>query len=1044
MVHEAHSQSMITPDVMSISLGPFRLTAPLGQGGSGQVWSAVHATQGVPVAIKLIRGRSAGEHAEERTAEVRALAALDHPNVLMVFDHGDVPATVVEPRIAPGSAWIATELCSGGSLARAGPRNWNQLRRVAKDILAGLAYAHARGVLHRDLTPGNVLISAAGDVRPGLKLGDFGLSSGGRGGRSIVGSASMQVAGTPGFMAPEQFDGDLRACGPWTDVYGLGCLLWCLCTGDAPYGTTRPPEVLAAAHRELDLPDFVPRFDVPSGLEVLLRALLEKRPEDRVQSAAETLTALDVVDGQPERGVPTDWRSGAPRRTPMRLVGAGLGLHAFRSLPLIGRDGEREQLWTALLEVLTTRRARILHVVGPAGIGKSALVRWLSERALETGVARVAEVHADGPDPLVSIAIALSEAWPTPPAERADPAPVLAAATEAQRRLALSRLVSAARARGPVMLHVRAGSSSDEALERLLAVLRTMALSDDLAGGLLVVVSSRVASNALEGALVLGPLAPAHQVHLVEGVLGLSGEVALEVRQRAAVNPGFAVALAGDLVARGALEATETGFARVSGARLTLPESLEALWAGRVAALALAPEALSLAALLGPVVPDTVWRRAAASAGVADPPAVWRALEAAAFAAPDPVGWRWTQGVAMEVARAPSSPLHSACAAGWQGVDDRRSAHHLLQAGLPLEAARLWLTVARFSLRRDPREAVAAARASERALALAAVPEGDAVWGEAGVLLTRALVELGDWAQAGPESERLLRSARALGWSAALAPSLVLRGEVARGTGDPVRAKSYLQEALALCTARGDDQGLARAARGLGRVALLLGRYDEAGRWFQQAQAMFTRLGHAEGAGACLLHRADIARFAGNRALAGELLVQAQRALERAPNVIGTALVALSHAELALLSTPSADAAERARADFLDALRVVEAVGAASLVARAAFGLGMSGAGEAWFTRALRAAQGAQDLAGVASACCGLVWSRAEEHAATGEGLERFLAAIDDAKAALSRASGVHADAHRALERAGVVSAHPALRALLAEQRALKTNLPES
>ena len=243
---------------------------------------------------------------------------------------------------------------------------------------------------------------------------------------------------------------------------------------------------------------------------------------------------------------------------------------------------------------------------------------------------------------------------------------------------------------------------------------------------------------------------------------------------------------------------------------------------------------------------------------------VRQALEAAAFAEPDPVGWRWTQGVAMESARTPTPALHAACAAGWLGVDDRRSAQHLLQAGMPLEAARLWLAVARSGLRRGPREAVAAARACERALAQAAVPEGDAVWGEAGVLLTRALVELGDWAQAGPESERLLRSARDFGWSAALAPALVLRGEVARGQGDPVRAKSYLQEAIALCTARGDDQGLARAARGLGRVALGLGRYDEAGRWFQQAQAMFTRLGNAEGAGACLLHRADIARFAGN------------------------------------------------------------------------------------------------------------------------------------------------------------------------------------
>ena len=1008
------------------------------------MWSAVHASQGVPVAIKLIPALLGAELTGERSAEVRALAALDHPNVLMVFDHGDVPPPVVDPRIAPGSAWIATELCSGGSLARAGPRNWNQLRRVAKDILAGLAYAHARGVLHRDLTPGNVLISAAGDVRPGLKIGDFGLSSGGRASRSSGVSGRMQVAGTPGFMAPEQFDGDLVAAGPWTDIYGLGCLLWCLCTGEAPFGTTRPPEVLAAAHRELDLPAFVARFDVPGGLEVLIRALLEKRPEDRVQSAAETLAALDAVDGQPARGVTTDWRSGASRRMPMRLVGAGLGLHAFRSLPLIGRDGEREQLWAALVAVLSplngVPRARILHVIGPAGIGKSALVRWLSERALETGVARVAQVTADGPDPLAAVAIALSDAWPTPPAERVDPAPVLTAATEAQRRLALSRLADAVRTRGPVLLHVRAGSSADDALARLLAVVRGIAAVDETGGGLLVVVTSRSASNALEGAIALGPLAPAHQVHLVEGVLGLSGDVALQVRQLSAANPGFAVALVGDLVGRGALVATETGFERAGGVALALPESLEALWAARLGALNVAADAMGLAALLGPMVPDAVWLRACAAAEVADPGRVWPALEAAAFAAPEPAGWLWSQGMAMEAARAATPALHAACAAGWRGVDDLRAAQHLLQAGVPLDAARVLLGSARASLRRDPRETVAAVRVCERALLQAAVPEGDPVWGEAGVLLTRALAELGDWAQAGPESQRLLRSARAFGWTSALPPALVLRGEVERGLGDPSQANLHLQEALTLCAARGDDQGLARAARGLGRVALLLGRYDEAGRWFQQAQAMFTRLGNAEGAGACLLHRADLARFAGNGALAGELLVQARRALERTPNVIGAALVTLLEAELTMLAKPDADGVKRARAGFTDALHVLETVGASALVSRAAFGMGMSGAGAEWFAHALRAAQGAQDLAAVAVARCGIVSVHAEVSAGFPDGtpdlVAPLVAAIADAKAALSRAAGVHPEACRALERAAVSFPHPALLTLLTAQRA--------
>jgi hypothetical protein len=100
-----------------------------------------------------------------------------------------------------------------------------------------------------------------------------------------------------------------------------------------------------------------------------------------------------------------------------------------------------------------------------------------------------------------------------------------------------------------------------------------------------------------------------------------------------------------------------------------------------------------------------------------------------------------------------------------------------------------------------------------------------------------------------------------------------------------------------------------------------------------------------------------------------------------------------------------------------------------------------------WFTRALRAAQGAQDLAAVAVATCGLVGVYAEDAASSPASLERFVSAVADAKSALSRVPCVHPEAHQALERAAVASPHPALRSLLLEQRAAKlaakTNLPE-
>lgn len=986
--------------VVSFVLGPFRLTGLLGQGGAGQVWSAVHERQALPVAVKVVGG------SVDRLAEVRALAALDHPNLMMVFDHGEVPATVDDPRVAPGSAWIAMELCSGGSLARAAPRNWNQLRRVAQQLMSGLAYAHARGVLHRDLTPGNVLIASSGDVRPGLKLGDFGLA-GHRG--------AAAVTGTPGFMAPEQFTGDVAAHGPWTDLYGLGCLLWTLVSGDAPFGTARPPEVLAAAHAELDPPPLRPRFDVPPGFEVLLRALLEKRPEARVRSAAEALDAFDAVDGQAPRGVPADWRAAGARRPAMRLIGAGLGLHAFRPVPLIGRDAERDRLWAALVAVRADGALRVVHVTGPAGIGADALVRWLAERALETGAARVATVDPRGrerPEPGVigALADALAAAWPTPPGDRADAAPVRAAPSEAQRLMALAALVAELRRHGPLLLHLRADAADAPAVRRLLAVMA--AVTPEGAGaGVLVVVTSRAGAPA--DALALGPLSPAHQVHLIEGALGLSGSIAERIRVQSAGNPGYAVACMADRMARGALAATDAGFTAVGGDD-PLPVGLPALWAARLAGVRAAdPDALVLAGLLGPVVPRAVWARVGAD------PAVWDRLEADALAAPSGDGWAWTRRQAMDAARvgAPAA-LHARCAAALTGVDDPRAAEHRLAAGQPEAAAAVALPAARAALRADPLDAVAIVALGRRALAAAGVPAADPRWGEAAVVELRAWVDLGDWAQAGPPAEALLRAARAYGWDSRLAPAQVACAEVALGSGRADVADAHLLEALAVCRRRGDDHGAARALLVQGRVALTQGRFDEAARRLQQAQALFSRLGNAAGAGACLVHRAEVARHGGQVALAGELLGQARAALQRTPHVVGGALVELIDADLALDAGRTAEATQ----GYAHALRVFEVVGAGGLAARALCGLGRAAASpteaRGWFDRACAQARGAQDRAAEATALAGRVLAAAQEAAGDAAARPALDAALAEALPALRRCAP--ADARTLLRAAGV------------------------
>src|SRR5688572_26071033 len=163
-----------------IHLGPFELIEPIARGGMAEVWRGVHARQKVPVAIKVITS-SRARHPEFLAAfqnEVQAVARLHHPSIVMIFDHGAVPAESARAsgeRLTAGSPYLAMELASWGALDRVRlPLKWDDLLRILLSLLDALAHAHARGVIHRDLKPGNILLSAPNDIRPGLKLTDFG------------------------------------------------------------------------------------------------------------------------------------------------------------------------------------------------------------------------------------------------------------------------------------------------------------------------------------------------------------------------------------------------------------------------------------------------------------------------------------------------------------------------------------------------------------------------------------------------------------------------------------------------------------------------------------------------------------------------------------------------------------------------------------------------------------------------------------------------------------------------------------------------------
>ena len=163
----------------TVQLGPFDLQTPIGRGGSGVVWRAIHREQGVLVAVKVLTAQA---DPEEFRNEVQSVAALYHPGVVMVFDHGLVDAKAAaqtQGRLQEGAPWLAMELASQGSLTDLTRRLfWADIHTLLINVLDALAHAHAHGVIHRDIKPGNILLGGPEDYRPGLKLADFGLARG--------------------------------------------------------------------------------------------------------------------------------------------------------------------------------------------------------------------------------------------------------------------------------------------------------------------------------------------------------------------------------------------------------------------------------------------------------------------------------------------------------------------------------------------------------------------------------------------------------------------------------------------------------------------------------------------------------------------------------------------------------------------------------------------------------------------------------------------------------------------------------------------------
>ncbi len=266
------------------TLGRYQLCRELGRGGMGVVYLAHDPALRREVALKvLLEGDLPDLQAVERfQREAAAAARLSHPNLVGIFDVGT----------ESGRHYFTMEWVGGGTVAdrlsREGRLPPHEAMRLVAEAAEGVAFAHAHGVIHRDLKPGNLLLEDSGRV----KVSDFGIA------RVISLEAGQrlthagQIVGTPAYMAPEQAEGAAEETDGRNDVYSLGSILYELVTGVLPYGTGKPMEVLFRKFRDDPQP---PRKKVPGlapDVETIVLKAMEREPERRYASAQDLAADL--------------------------------------------------------------------------------------------------------------------------------------------------------------------------------------------------------------------------------------------------------------------------------------------------------------------------------------------------------------------------------------------------------------------------------------------------------------------------------------------------------------------------------------------------------------------------------------------------------------------------------------------------------------------------------------------------------------------------------------------------------------------------------
>ena len=282
---------MSTTDLPGSSLlaNRYRLVERLGAGGMSVVWRGFDEVLGRQVAVKVLPPSTSADPSFRRRlrAEAQAAARLSHPNITNVYDYGE--ATTVDGEPVP---YVVMELVDGESLAAVLARvrrlPWPAAVRICSEVSAALAAAHSRGIVHRDVTPANVMLTSSG-----AKVVDFGISA-------LIGENDIDpdgsLLGTPAYLAPERLEGGQVS--PATDVYAVGLLIYRTLIGQLPWdvGTTT---ALLRAHQYTEPEPLPPVEGLPAAVSALVERCLEKRPDDRPSSADLAHVLAGIAAGSP-------------------------------------------------------------------------------------------------------------------------------------------------------------------------------------------------------------------------------------------------------------------------------------------------------------------------------------------------------------------------------------------------------------------------------------------------------------------------------------------------------------------------------------------------------------------------------------------------------------------------------------------------------------------------------------------------------------------------------------------------------------------------